>query len=140
VHPAFSESKTAFVLERILGAETKQNARGALAAARRGGVAESKRAALLRGLARPGLALALACAGCSGSDTVDATECTEEGHELFAKQLGAACCQGLTRLEATEPTATGCSEVPPDLFICTRCGDGHCGPGENRCNCPDDCP
>jgi len=28
----------------------------------------------------------------------------------------------------------GCSKV-----ICTACGDGFCGPGENRCNCQVDC-
>jgi hypothetical protein len=23
--------------------------------------------------------------------------------------------------------------------VCARCGNGECGPGENECNCPDDC-
>ena len=24
-------------------------------------------------------------------------------------------------------------------YICTKCGDGKCGLGENKCNCPEDC-
>jgi hypothetical protein len=67
--------------------------------------------------------------------------CRQEGEELNAKVIGAACCEGLIRIEATQFRDGGiCEPVPPDLKVCTRCGNGQCGPGESPCNCPQDCP
>jgi hypothetical protein len=66
--------------------------------------------------------------------------CIQEGEEMNAKIPGAACCEGLTRIEDTQYRDGGiCEPVPPDLKICTRCGNGQCGPGESPCNCPADC-
>ncbi len=78
--------------------------------------------------------------GEAGCGKADAGNCSGEDKQFFAKQLGAACCAGLTRIAGTEAVDGGCSQVPPDLFVCTRCGNGLCGPGESRCNCPNDCP
>lgn len=33
----------------------------------------------------------------------------------------------------------GCAIPMCDCEICTKCGDGICGKGENHCNCPKDC-
>ncbi|GMU03075.1 hypothetical protein KH5H1_71960 [Corallococcus caeni] len=67
--------------------------------------------------------------------------CRQEGEELNAKVIGATCCEGLTRIEDTQYRDGGvCEPVPPDLKVCTRCGNGQCGPGESPCNCPQDCP
>ena len=78
------------------------------------------------------------------------TVCAGEGERLSAKAETVRCCPGLTRIEAEKPvqallpgspeTRMECRrEGPPDIKICTACGDGRCGVGENRCNCPRDC-
>jgi hypothetical protein len=69
-----------------------------------------------------------------------------DGH--FAA-FGLACCSGLSNVagvgEADGSTGlglpAGCNFPlgPPGLQVCIRCGDGTCGPGENRCNCAKDC-
>jgi hypothetical protein len=53
-----------------------------------------------------------------------------------------ACCPGLTRLEAYEPSSVPkqCLVSKGGRYVCTRCGDGQCREGENTCNCPKDCP
>ena len=76
--------------------------------------------------------------------------CVTEGRSFDAKfsGFGLFCCAGLTRIEDHFPTEAGagrpdlpagCAGGPPGSKRCTKCGDGTCGPGENRCNCPDDC-
>jgi hypothetical protein len=83
----------------------------------------------------------------------DAPGCAGEGKHARADKDGFQdCCVGLTRIAASAPvddTGTGsvaaglppqCSVVAPDAGQeCTQCGDGACGAGENRCNCPVDC-
>lgn len=52
----------------------------------------------------------------------------------------AACCEPLVRVSAYEARtgeAGACLVSKADRFVCTRCGDGICGPGEDRCNCQD---
>jgi len=59
------------------------------------------------------------------------------------------CCPGLVPLWdckeqscANDPTCDGgftCSCPKCLCYVCTACGDGICGPGENKCNCPGDC-
>jgi len=77
--------------------------------------------------------------------------CRAEGMELEAKIICARCCEGLTRAEPlivgerdppeVDRLAPGCDFAGTDgMFVCVRCGDGICGIGENRCNCPADCP
>lgn len=36
-------------------------------------------------------------------------------------------------------TGCGISTCMCENYICVRCGDGKCGNGENKCNCPEDC-
>jgi hypothetical protein len=69
-------------------------------------------------------------------------DCTHEGHTMSARDICSKCCDGTKRLEAVAPGKDGtCEEyAPPGIFICGACGDAICGPGENRCNCPSDCP
>jgi hypothetical protein len=57
--------------------------------------------------------------------------CTNEGDELEGKDICAGCCEGLVRKQVCD--------APPSVIVCTRCGNGTCGPGEDTCNCPVDC-
>jgi hypothetical protein len=77
-------------------------------------------------------------------------DCVEEGVKYSARDPTLRCCEGLVRLEAYRESANpslqledlprGCEPAgPPDIKVCARCGDGICGPGENRCNCVADC-
>ena len=49
------------------------------------------------------------------------------------------CCDGLVRLDEAYPDGNGGCQPEENAYICTRCGDGMCGLGENTCNCPADC-
>lgn len=51
--------------------------------------------------------------------------------------INVKCCGDLDELEVMEPTGDGCMTSPG--FVCGKCGDELCGPGENECNCPMDC-
>ncbi len=63
------------------------------------------------------------CEGCSG-----------EG-EFAGRKEG--CCPGLVAIGCEASDKSGeCLECGSG-FVCTRCGDGVCGPGENKCNCVD---
>lgn len=66
--------------------------------------------------------------------------CRAEGMDIDGKDIGGACCPGLSAVAATGPGSAGCTRIaPPSIQVCVRCGDGVCGAGENRCNCPKDC-
>lgn len=66
--------------------------------------------------------------------------CRGEGMDIDGKDIGGACCPGLSAVAATGPGGAGCTRIaPPSVQVCVRCGDGTCGAGENRCNCPKDC-
>lgn len=62
--------------------------------------------------------------------------------------FGGECCEGLTAIPLCTIDATVCPsqncvaacQCADIEVICTRCGDGTCGPGENVCNCQADCP
>jgi len=74
--------------------------------------------------------------------------CYPEGTHFQADEGNpdAICCPGLTAVEDTFPVETPeppgwyCEGFDCPCFVCTACGDGVCGPGENGCNCPQDCP
>lgn len=77
--------------------------------------------------------------------------CRAAGEQYEAKVICARCCEGLEHRGILEPgnrvgpdvdgLPDGCdAPAPPSLRVCIRCGDGTCGPGENFCNCPADCP
>jgi hypothetical protein len=90
-----------------------------------------------------------ACPGCFAPDGGYA--CTGEGQFYDAKLIGRQCCPGLVAIGDQQPRSN-CASCEPSTVdpsctfgsyagkICTRCGDGTCGLGENRCNCPQDCP
>lgn len=69
-------------------------------------------------------------------------QCVSEGYEgnTFKSQR---CCTNLTAITDDSPNQ---SNTPSCLgatkngdFVCAQCGNGVCGNGENRCNCPADC-
>ncbi|HLN19272.1 MAG TPA: hypothetical protein VK255_03840, partial [Patescibacteria group bacterium] len=51
------------------------------------------------------------------------------------------CKFGLKSVSASKYTGGefGCLNPMCDCFVCTKCGDGICGKGENSCNCKEDC-
>jgi len=79
-------------------------------------------------------------------------DCVEEGEGYIAEGGNDnMCCEGLTPVPACieepaicDPNGTDCEgfscACPNCLcFVCTYCGNGECGLGENKCNCPEDC-
>lgn len=83
--------------------------------------------------------------GGGGPPTTIAKECYNEGERFNTLETpDATCCEGLTRISWSfpeEPIGRPDSCVAPDCpcYICTKCGDGVCGEGENWCNCGEDC-
>ena len=77
-------------------------------------------------------------------------ECIPEG-ELYFGGDPLACCEGLKAIADCEEEAVDCDPDGTDCagfqcyckkcmcFVCAKCGNGECGPGENKCNCPEDC-
>ncbi len=47
------------------------------------------------------------------------------------------CCPGLQARTVNPKGSSGDCTLTQKVFICTNCGDGRCGTGENRCNCQD---
>lgn len=78
------------------------------------------------------------------SDTCDyaypVVVCGSEGDRINVT-YGDRCCQGLRAISEGFPDSLGgCGPVPIGAAVCTWCGtDDQCGPGENYCNCPEDC-
>jgi len=71
----------------------------------------------------------------SSSSTVT---CAAEGTVVSEANMR-PCCSGLFLRPNLSPANNQC----PDLSlngVCTRCGNGQCGVGENFCNCLADCP
>lgn len=66
--------------------------------------------------------------------------CTPEGKSMPVYP-GYQCCSGLTPISTAKPDVNGkCPTSPPlGASICAKCGNKICGPGENKCNCPNDC-
>lgn len=73
--------------------------------------------------------------------------CVDEGDLLGPDEDVPACCEGLTALpEFKLNPGDDCDGVDccfwcdqMEGLVCTACGDGVCGLGENACNC-EDCP
>jgi hypothetical protein len=64
--------------------------------------------------------------------------CRKEGEMTGMGTPG--CCQGLTPLSRLNvPYNDGCEAMTGSGSVCTRCGDGACGLGEDYCKCPKDC-
>ena len=68
--------------------------------------------------------------------------CSGEGQMIGTYPGGGICCAGLTPISTVSPDSRGVCPSTPVVgsSICTRCGNGICGIGENYCNCPQDCP
>lgn len=64
--------------------------------------------------------------------------CVPEGGMASAKSFS-HCCPDLVQAEAVEARDGQCISTAPTAHLCTRCGNGSCGPSENTCNCPSDC-
>lgn len=65
--------------------------------------------------------------------------CVGEGQKLDPA-TNQMCCAGLTAIAIAEMDATtGQCYFAKDAALCTACGNGVCGIGENLCNCPQDC-
>ncbi len=72
------------------------------------------------------------CQGVDGAACVGLGETSGTSPDSSAK-----CCGDLDELEVMGPPDEGCTTAPG--FVCGKCGDDICGPGENGCNCPNDC-
>ncbi len=56
--------------------------------------------------------------------------------------VAAQCCEGLSAVPAAHAVSEGkgvVCESNSAEYVCTKCGDGQCGAGENGCRCPQDC-
>jgi hypothetical protein len=70
-------------------------------------------------------------------------DCIREGEEYEGKVMCGHCCGELRRLGpmAIRDDSGNCQiNAPLSLGVCAACGNGICGPGENSCTCPEDCP
>ncbi|MBP7124950.1 hypothetical protein KBD49_01110 [Myxococcota bacterium] len=65
--------------------------------------------------------------------------CVPEGGSVPVVPDAPSCCPGLALVPCDRPDDAGACQACEGAAICTRCGDGTCGTGENRCNCPKDC-
>lgn len=66
--------------------------------------------------------------------------CKEEGGQFTDFDIEGKCCEGLTPIpDCKEDEIGGCACPNCPCFVCTWCGNGKCGTGENTCNCPEDC-
>ena len=66
-------------------------------------------------------------------------DCWGEGEMFSLLDPAQVCCPGLVTIQASEPMPGGLCMFLSDVAVCTYCGDGDCGLGENICNCPADC-
>jgi len=66
------------------------------------------------------------------------TSCIEEGQPGTIAN-SPDCCANLTKISCGAPNASNICTSCTDSFFCTNCGNGICGTGENKCNCPQDC-
>jgi len=77
---------------------------------------------------------------CEFEEKETAQSCAHEGDTISimptpAGASGLNCCEGLAQRGVYDKE---CGPIM-DVAICVTCPDGKCGPGENRCNCPEDC-
>lgn len=66
-------------------------------------------------------------------------ECVEEGGSVPVVPDAPECCEGLVKVPCDKPDAEGHCQPCAGASMCTYCGDGECGTGENVCNRPSDC-
>ncbi len=66
-------------------------------------------------------------------------ECVGEGGSVPVVPGAPECCPGLVKVPCDKPDEQGECQMCAGASFCTYCGDGECGKGENKCNCPSDC-
>jgi hypothetical protein len=74
-------------------------------------------------------------------DCKEETDCIPEGSSVDTSGMQ-KCCAGLKAISCARPNSQGeChnEDFNCDSFPCANCGNGICGLGENKCNCPEDC-
>lgn len=67
------------------------------------------------------------------------SDCLTEGGSYLLSEAPEPCCEGLVEGPKEDLVNGECIPLEKPRRICTNCGDGWCGIGENTCNCPDDC-
>ena len=75
----------------------------------------------------------------SGAEIKNTDQCLGEGEYGVPEPNSSACCAGLTSISCDNLNTNGKCSQCDGTFICTKCGDGLCGQGENKCNCGKDC-
>jgi hypothetical protein len=65
----------------------------------------------------------------------NATSCTNEG----TYGLNACCNPNMTQIPCASVEGPFKCMIAECGSVCTYCGNGVCGDGENWCNCPKDC-
>jgi len=67
--------------------------------------------------------------------------CYGEGAKFTNTKPQGKCCGKLVPVVDSKPSGApgGCLTPKCPCYVCTKCGDGLCGKGENGCNCPKDC-
>lgn len=73
--------------------------------------------------------------------------CHKEGTQKISYPgIRSRCCPGLKPISVVEPILVDEESngyqcmLTTGVSVCTKCGNGVCGPGENWCNCKADCP
>jgi len=75
---------------------------------------------------------------------IDSEDCVTEGESytnlshIDEEFPNMQCCDGLENKRFYSIIDGECTPSE-DAQVCVNCGDGECGFGENRCNCPEDC-
>ena len=78
---------------------------------------------------------------CNCPDDCPVPDCTAEGDSHGVYPGAPSCCPGLNGIGCGGPDDDGlCLLECTGGTICSFCPNGRCGPGENICNCPQDCP
>lgn len=69
--------------------------------------------------------------------------CREDIPHIFIpsafREIISECKPGMVPIPANSYSKIGCMYPLCSSYICTKCGDGVCGKGENHCNCQVDC-
>lgn len=74
------------------------------------------------------------------TSTNNTQACIAEGQKgSLILEIPDKCCEGLKQIGNSFGDGTQCATPTDGTFICSICGDGKCGLGENKCNCPNDC-
>lgn len=80
---------------------------------------------------------------CPGDCANSERDCVKEGERIRGngENNGMKCCAGLTEVfDQWELDSAGkCLALDNYGYYCLNCGNGLCGAGENKCNCPQDC-